>query len=375
MIGAVIGDLAAWTYEHDQSLFYKQLVADHGGDAQLSVYGRAVLNAASRNLLNCPWIHMDFDGTPFDGKRFFGQWLMWHIVAAWMDKKYPEGMPPFGHSEKEEGYARMFVTELIKSLRNGATKSEAYHSANSFKELSKTWKWKTSDSIESNGLLTCIFRAWDSFYRAFDFTSTIHNAVKWPGSRHLTAAIAGAFADAMYGCEIAYIKEKYAKGDTTYHYIRINMVGERYGYHHALIHEMSYWSFQSRTFYPKNCALTNVEWHSWIPITGITQTIFFSDSEYHRILLSKRTSFECRYGFYLDDGWVYLYRSHHLIGRFQLVRNGGNWIFSRPQISNVFLKTFSKSHSEAISEFRNAFNNSLYEGCGIRKSKDFTPFI
>ncbi len=375
MIGAVIADLAAWTYEHDQSMFYKQLVADQGGDAQLSVYGRAILNAASRNLLSCPWIRVDFDGTPYDGKRFFGQWLMWHIVAAWTDKKYPEGMPNFGHSEKEEGYARMFMKELIKSLRNGATKSEAYHSANSFEELSKSWKWKTTDSIESNGLLTCIFRAWDSFYRAFDFTSTLHNVMKWPGDRHLTAAIAGAFADAMYGCEIAYIKKKYANGEPPYHYISIDLVGEKNGYHHGLIREMTYCSFHSRTFYPKNCALTNVELHTWKPLTEITQTISFSDREYHRILLSERTSFDCRYGIYLDDGWCYLYRSYHLIGRFQLIKNGDEWFFSNPQLSNIFLEKFSGNPLVAISEFRNAFNSALYEGCRIRKSRTFNPFL
>ena len=63
---------------------------------------------------------------------------------------------------------------------------------------------------ENIGLLTYIFRAWDSFYRAFDYTSTIHNAMKWPGDKHLTASIAGAFADAMYGCEMSFIKKKYA---------------------------------------------------------------------------------------------------------------------------------------------------------------------
>lgn len=40
MIGALIGDLAAWTYEHDKKMFFKQLVADNGGNAQLSIYGK-----------------------------------------------------------------------------------------------------------------------------------------------------------------------------------------------------------------------------------------------------------------------------------------------------------------------------------------------
>lgn len=36
MVGAVIGDLAAWTWEHDRYCFYRKLVSE---DARLSGYG------------------------------------------------------------------------------------------------------------------------------------------------------------------------------------------------------------------------------------------------------------------------------------------------------------------------------------------------
>lgn len=36
MVGAVIGDLAAWTWEHDRECFYNKLVSE---DARLSCYG------------------------------------------------------------------------------------------------------------------------------------------------------------------------------------------------------------------------------------------------------------------------------------------------------------------------------------------------
>lgn len=36
MIGAVIGDLAAWTWEHDRKCFYERLVSP---EANLSGYG------------------------------------------------------------------------------------------------------------------------------------------------------------------------------------------------------------------------------------------------------------------------------------------------------------------------------------------------
>lgn len=36
MVGAVIGDLAAWTWEHDREWFYKQLVSPR---AKMTGYG------------------------------------------------------------------------------------------------------------------------------------------------------------------------------------------------------------------------------------------------------------------------------------------------------------------------------------------------
>jgi len=141
---------------------------------------------------------------------------MWQIVSAWTDKNELNSMPDFNMPEKEELYAKRFILDLIRSLRNGATKSKAYYSTVSFEDLSKTWNWKTDNKEKNIGLLTYIFRAWDSFYRGFDFTSTIHNAVKWPGDKNLTAAISGAFADAMYGCEMTFIKKKYAGNTLTY---------------------------------------------------------------------------------------------------------------------------------------------------------------
>ena len=47
--------------------------------------------------------------------------------------------------------------------------------------------------------LGAVVRAWDAFYRSNDFKSTIHRAVKSPLNPHLTAAIAGELAEAMYG--------------------------------------------------------------------------------------------------------------------------------------------------------------------------------
>ncbi len=47
MLGAIIGDLAAWTWDCDPALFYRRLIAP---DAQISEVGLAVLGLAEPML-------------------------------------------------------------------------------------------------------------------------------------------------------------------------------------------------------------------------------------------------------------------------------------------------------------------------------------
>ena len=93
MIGTLIGDLAAWTYEHDKNLFFQQLVTDDGEDVKLSVYGKAFLNAASQSVMECPRNQIDLEFSPLDRDRYVGQWLMWQIVMAWTDTDNMDRMP------------------------------------------------------------------------------------------------------------------------------------------------------------------------------------------------------------------------------------------------------------------------------------------
>ncbi len=92
---------------------------------------------------------------------------------------------------KEARYASTILSQLIWLLRNGNSKWDA---------IQKDWSFNTILDWDksSDGLLGAIARAWDAFYRAFDFTSTIHSAVKSPVNPRLTACIAGALAEAMY---------------------------------------------------------------------------------------------------------------------------------------------------------------------------------
>lgn len=371
MIGALIGDLAAWTYEHDGDTFWKQLIPDKGGNAVPSVYGHALMRAASKNVLSVPeqdvsFIRTGSERTPKEALCLAGQWLMWQLTCAWFDDRdYPEGMQDDIAFEKEEGYARMFVIDLVRALRAGQTKSEAFHSVHAFEWLIKGWNWRPWLKSDGGGgeysLLTHLFRAWDSFYRGFDFTSSIHNAMKWGGDRRLIASLTGAFADAMYGSEQSFIRKKYAKDGGVFHYNEILALGEWYGYHYALIHEMAHVSFYRRSFFPKNSALTNVERHIWQDCPNEFYGYNFTEREKCRILRAGRTGWENRYGTYLDDGWLYCYRSYTLLLRFKLQYHKEHRAY---KIVNVQL---SGEHSlnESVSGLRNA----LCETCEVALNK------
>lgn len=366
MLGAIIGDLAAWTYENDRDTFWKQLVSNNSIDIELSVYGHAYFRAASRNVWTVPeqdvaYINTSQLWSPENHLRQSGQWLMWQLMCAWNDDlPAPKDIPDSSFVDKEEGYARMFVIELIRLLRHGHTKSEAYHSVYSFEQLSKSWHWKAWSSslqVDSYSILTCIFRAWDSFYRGFDFTSSLHNAMKWDSDRHLIAALTGAFADAMYGSEQSFIKKKYATDGQTFHFNDITMVGETFGYHHGLIRDMADISFSNRTFYPKNCAMTNVELHKWIVYPNKFEDYRLEEHEKEQILKAGRTGWDNRYGIYLDDGWLYCYRSYTLLLRFRLKPDERGDYY--------YIDDFQISGEHHISECINGLENALYETCRI----------
>jgi len=73
-----------------------------------------------------------------------------------------------------------------------------------------------------------------------------------------------------------------------------------------------------RAFFQKNDAATNVERHVFIPTENPFPNKVISPELRRRILKAYQPDWEARYGFYLDNGWIYLYRSHILIGRYQL---------------------------------------------------------
>ena len=348
MLGAIIGDLAAMTYKEDKELFYRKLISDH---APLSEYGYSVLCTAE--YLYAPesfpgdfanFIHRRFrvinneacnlsdnidrwrDCKSFNGSSVSatGIFLMRVVACAWFGDtlndcmKYADLMRESG-IDKEEGYAMHFLSKIIFMLRNGATKDETYQELG---KLFKTWRHEWHWHEEEGGLLSYLLRAWHCFYNSFDFGSALHNATKMVGNINLNCSLTGAIAEAMYGCDYYLKKEKYAHNAVPYSWITLpNAVCERF---EKVLEQIRIQRAWVRVFYAKNEAMTNVERHSFIPVENPIADKKISQELCRRILKAFRPGWESRYGFYLDNGWVYLYRSGFVLGRFRFKQVSDN---------------------------------------------------
>lgn len=347
MLGAIIGDLAAWTWENDHKNFYPKLVSQ---EAELSDYAHTL-------LVTCDALMHDRE-MPIDEYRrlfYFDGWeekriksVIRAIAIAWLYEDEEEMRHAINTyclwDDKEEIYAASFMAEIIYALQHGTTKKEAGQV-----DFGSTFYSSVQDDNWQNatGTLSMVIRAWDAFYYAFDYTSAIHNAIKLPGDRHVNAIFIGAFTEAMYGCEMTLLKIKYRPEGNWYNHIDLpDKVTEEYA---DIIDKIKRHKEKVRVFFPKNRALTNVERHKWSTIENPFQDIRIDTELRRRILKAFDTGWETRYGFYLNDGWIYVYRSGILLHRFQLHQNmDGLWNIVHLQRSEVQQSSSTVDITEAL---------------------------
>lgn len=227
MIGAIIGDLSAWTWEHDKEAFNRSLVSE---DAKLSEYGATALFTASSVMRKsdldpidpwmferflpqtvrggaplspdiCKWLDSDRRDKNFPYEGVKKALVVVYALTGWSDmsadeaSEYSRRIAINFEIEKQDFYATRSLPKLIWNLRQGMSKDEALNAIDpSIAKLTSNLSNTTDDDP-----LGAVVRAWDAFYRSDDFTSAIHNAVMSPVNPHLTAAIAGELAEAMYG--------------------------------------------------------------------------------------------------------------------------------------------------------------------------------
>lgn len=301
MNGAILGDLAAWTWEQDKDLFFRKLVSSEASSSWmvkemlLMADTLAQVRGSDINVHECL------------GKRISPIATVLRAIAiAWLydtETETASAYQEYGFAyDKEDWYAGAFMWKLIFALRHGASKKDALmvENVSSFKGFVEDISWKEQSSI-----LGILIRAWGAFYSSYDFGSALHRAMELPGDRHLNGILVGALADAMYGCDRYMMKAKYGKGcwlDDL-----VNVPSRFQALYRA-----------GRTFFAKNCAMTNVERHVWKDVANPYGDKIISRELRRRILKAFLPTFDDRYGFYLDDGYIYVYRSCRVLNRFKL---------------------------------------------------------
>lgn len=342
MLGGIIGDLAASTYLRNPDCFYRQLIDD---TATLSEYGLSVIafyaylkrdtgielergrlfikkffeksdyHSVKLSEYANVWVYnMEFRGNPCTS----GMLLNRIAVNGFLNEENENtGWSAMidESCDKEEGYARIVLSKMIRLLRQGKSKNEVYEEIDPvFKTVRHNWDWK-----EQSTTLCLLMRAWDCFYNSHDFGSAIHNAVRYPNSfTRQIASLVGLIAEAMYGCEYYFIKKKFAHNEHTR--IDLEIPKTIYEAYSGELKSIRKDYMENRIFFRKNDALTNVERHSFTPYNSKYDSLLLSPESYRKVLYAFYTGWEDRFGFYLDNGWVYCYRSGYLLGRFRFVK-------------------------------------------------------
>ena len=301
MNGAILGDLAAWTWVQDKDLFFRKLVSSEASPSKMMKEMLLMADTLAQVRGSDIKVHESL------GMRISPEATVLRAIAiGWLydtEAETASAYQEYGFIyDKEDWYAGAFMWKLIFALRHGASKKDALmvENVSSFKGFVEDISWNEQSSI-----LGILIRAWGAFYSSYDFGSALHRAMELPGDRHLNGILVGALADAMYGSDRYMVKAKYGKGCSLTGLVN---VPSRF---QALYRA-------GRTFFAKNCAMTNVERHVWKDVANPYMDKIISKELRRRILKAFQPTFDDRYGFYLDDGYIYVYRSCRVLNRFKL---------------------------------------------------------
>lgn len=149
MIGAFIGDLAAWTWENSHNEFYPKLISN---EAKVSALGDFMLNVSTQ-LINDPNTDGERWKEKYDDQFTLEDVVLCSIVIGWLYDSEEETTHavnayalPHG---KVEMYTCHYFAKLIYALRHGATKNDAAQVkvVLTFRSLIKDKNWRNDDSL------------------------------------------------------------------------------------------------------------------------------------------------------------------------------------------------------------------------------------
>ena len=367
MLGGIIGDLAASTYLRDPQVFYEQLFDER---ATLSEYGLSILatvdyiqsllkdtDVSCRDVIKSNFRVSDKSIILSDKAV---QWeyemnmrltptapgMMLNRLATYYefhDLSDNNGWNVIIDScaDKEEGYANIVMGEIVTWLRNGKSKQYVLANVNSvFTQSVPSWNWRENETS-----LCLLKRAWECFYNSFDFGSAIHNAVRYPNSNtRQIASLTGLIAEAMYGCDSYFIKAKFHPKQPE---VDLQLPISIFRKYESLFEFAKIEQSWRNVFWPKNDSRTNINRHIYSSFNSRFDGLKISSEIHRRILRSFQPSWDARYSFYLDDGWVYLCRSFSILGRFKLIKYESGY-----RLTNI-------QQSDENHDFENGFDDAF----------------
>lgn len=373
MLGAIIGDLAASQWQLDKNDFYKYLITDkvqkpteygievlymaryivEKNPIDLTFYSEALGAPVSQGHMYSKkitdWYMVDFKKLPFNRVR--GVLAITAGMIGWTSDSFKEAqerltqLNVFG-IEKVDWYAIHIMAQAVFELKIYNSKKGISSSKDMFYAPLSYWE------TDKMGLLADVTRAWKCFENSFDFTSAIHNAVKSKINPHLTAALTGMFAEAMYGCRYVFLKYKYTGVIGYYHEIQIPENIKRHIYGYDLFTEsMLKYNKTLKISHRKNASETDVEIHKWTDTINVYEEIHLTDEQMDRIYYGFDTDADNPFGFFREEGWFYLYGRGHVYARF-LITDERFW--------NRIIKFQTEGHDSAA---HYAMNIALHSVC------------
>lgn len=323
MLGAYLGDMAAWTWEHDRNYFNEYLVSTKSKPSEMMYDLLIAFNSLYSKGHYGKWMYDSF--TDVENRK--GN-LLRSVVFGWM---YDDGITTqrmldacLTFSDSESCCAAHLLSKAIFALRHGKTKEEA-----SKVKYKKTIEEIANDNNYNKGVgaLSVLAKAWKAFYSAIDFVSTIKAVVEMPGDRHLNCAIAGALADAMYDCKVILSPAKS-------HFFGSSI----YGCNPQLFLPKAMLEVHSsgRTFNAKNEIGMYIPSTLWEKVKNPLEDVVINQTLHDNILK--------KYRFYLDDGLVYLVADEYYmaVARFKMVE---------VEFGKYKFKDFEKIHNLSYNQF------------------------
>lgn len=300
MVGAFIGDLAAWTYEHEPDVFEHYLVSD---DAMPSGF-MINMTCASELLLNLrSWGYK----TPESYQSFFQNddaiaILLQAITVAWVfhsDKVTQKVLQSYVRfHNQDEQVCSSLLAKVIYAMRNRATKEEALQLEFNEKPIHNY----IEESKSENSLCGSFARAWAVFQEAEDFGKAIELAMTLPGERHLNAILVGSIADSMYDCKYFHPEDEGSFCGLPISWEKTSM---------CVTKNILKMHSEGRSFRGKNGVSIHLPHSGWRAGTNPLDGVRFTERQVESILMS--------HPFYYDNGWVYI-TEPYVICKFNLLK-------------------------------------------------------